>query len=142
MDREHDLAALFSRITRQLIAEEAPILAKHDVSMWEYSVLYCLARRDAETQTALASAIGYDKTRLIRVLDALQDRDLIERRPDSTDRRAHIVRLTKAGTRRFTAVQSDIRRMEERALSQLSSSESSALRSTLNRLAREAALEA
>jgi len=105
------------------------------VTMWEYSVLYCLARRDAETQAALAQAIGYDKTRLIRVLDALQERGLVDRTPDPADRRAHVVRLTKAGARRFETVQTDIRAMEQRVTRALKPAESRALVTSLKRLA-------
>ena len=136
MDREQDLAALFSKVTRRLIDAETPILQSHDVSMWEYSVLYRLARREAETQAALAHAIGYDKTRLIRVLDSLQERGLIERQRGPADRRAHLVRLTKAGSTRFTAVQADIRKMEKRVLQDLGTTDDArALVAGLHRLA-------
>ena len=135
MDGQPDLAALFSKIARRLVKEEAPILADHGISMWEYSVLYCLAHRDAETQAALAHAIGYDKTRLIRVLDALQERGLIERRPDPTDRRAHVVRLTHAGSAKFTAVQSDIRAMETRLMREVDAADARVLEACLRRLA-------
>src|SRR5262245_32788757 len=90
-----DLAAMVTRLGRQLIAIEQPILAEHGVTMWGYIVLSALAglsddRGDGEpvrtqpvrTQAALARAIGADKTRIIGVLDDLQERGSIERRPD------------------------------------------------------------
>jgi DNA-binding MarR family transcriptional regulator len=138
MDRE-DLAALFSRITRRLVEAEEPILAAHGLSMWEYITLYRLARRPAQTQAELAQAIGYDKTRLIPVLDKLQQQGLIDRQPDPADRRAHLVRITTAGTARHAAAQADIRTMEERLLQPVSPGQRRSLLAVLPRLAREAA---
>ena len=48
-----------------LIAEEQPILAAHDISMWGYAVLTALRDEPKRTQAALARSIGADKTRLI-----------------------------------------------------------------------------
>ena len=138
MDRE-DLAALFSRITRILIAAEEPILAAHGLSMWEYITLYRLALRPAQTQAELAQAIGYDKTRLIQILDKLQQQGLIDRQPDPDDRRAHLVRITTAGTARHAAAQADIRTMEERLLQPISTKERRCLMAALPRLARQPA---
>jgi DNA-binding MarR family transcriptional regulator len=134
MDRE-DLAALFSRITRRLAAAEAPILAAHGLSMWEYATLCRLARRPAQTQAALAQAIGYDKTRLIGILDRLQHDGLINRQPDPADRRAHLVQITTAGAARQAAVQAEIRAMEERLLQRISPQQRRTLIAVLPRLA-------
>jgi MarR family len=49
------------------------------------------------TQAALAKAIGADKTRIIGVLDDLQERELVQRQPDPADRRVHLLALTPAG---------------------------------------------
>lgn len=134
MDRD-DLAALFARIHRRLAADEAPILAAHGLSMWEYITLYHLARRPAQTQAALAQAIGYDKTRLIRILDKLQHEGLIDRHPDPADRRAHLVQITTAGTARHAAAQADIRVMEERLLQRIGPEQRRTLITALPRLA-------
>jgi DNA-binding MarR family transcriptional regulator len=107
--------------------------------MWEYITLYRLALRPAQTQAELAQAIGYDKTRLIRILDKLQRQGLIDRQPDPADRRAHLVRITTAGTARHAAAQADIRTMEERLLQQISPQERHSLMAVLPRLARQPA---
>lgn len=138
MARE-DLAALFSRITRRLVAAEGPILAAHGLTMWEYITLYRLARQPAQNQAELAQAIGYDKTRLIRVLDKLQQQGLIDRQPDPADRRSHLVRITTVGAARHAAAQADIRVMEERLLQRISPEERRSLLGALPLLAREPA---
>ncbi len=133
-DRD-DLGALFARVTRRLVAAERPLLDAHGVTMWEYIALSHLARGPATSQLAMAEAIGYDKTRLIALLERLEAAGLVRRGPDPQDRRARIVRLTPAGTRRLEAARADIRTMEERVLGDLSASERDVLLAVLPRLA-------
>ena len=118
MERE-DLGALFARITRRLMNAEQPLLTAHGLSMWGYAVLSHLGQRPAETQQALAQAIGYDKTRLIALLDGLEADGLVVRKPDPSDRRARTVRLTRTGEARSLAAQTDIRTMEDELLGEL-----------------------
>jgi DNA-binding MarR family transcriptional regulator len=114
-----DLAAMMYPLSRALIAAELPILRAHEISMWGYAVLNALVEEPIRTQSALAQSIGADKTRIIGVLDELQERELIERTPDPDDRRAHQLALTEVGRAVRDAVQADIQRGEERLLSHL-----------------------
>jgi DNA-binding MarR family transcriptional regulator len=111
-----DLGSQFARITRRLIALERPLLDEHAVTMWEYAVLLRLRAAPAETQLELAQAIHYDKTRLIALLDGLEQRGLIDREHAPSDRRARTVRLTREGRTKVAAVQRDIHRMEDRLM--------------------------
>ena len=133
---EHDdLGALFARITRRLIDAERPLLEANGLSMWGYIALSHLAREPASTQLVLAQAMRYDKTRLIGLLDELEDDGLIARTVDPTDRRARIVTLTEAGEARHAAARADIRAMEDDFLEDLDPAEQTRLRDTLARLA-------
>jgi DNA-binding MarR family transcriptional regulator len=118
-DERPDLAAMVSRLSRALIAAERPVLDSYEVSMWGYIVLTALRDKPARTQAALAGAIGADKTRIIPILDELQERGLIEREPDPGDRRVRLLRLTPAGQRRHRAIRQAIRRGEAKLLDQL-----------------------
>ncbi|MDQ0376444.1 MarR family winged helix-turn-helix transcriptional regulator [Amycolatopsis thermophila] len=130
-----DLGASLARIVRRLMKAEEPVLRAHGLSMWAYAALSRLADRPATSQLALATAIGYDKTRLIRLLDELAREGLIVREPDPADRRAHTVRLTPDGEARHAAVKADIRALEEELLGPLSSAEQRSFRAMLARLA-------
>ncbi len=114
---------MVTRLSRQLIAVEQPILAEHGVTMWGYIVLSALdgALDEApmRTQAALARAIGADKTRLIGVLDELQERGFIQRQPDPDDRRVHLLTLADAGRAVHGEVRRAIRRAEDRILGEL-----------------------
>ncbi|WP_413641846.1 MarR family winged helix-turn-helix transcriptional regulator [Mycobacterium sp. RTGN5] len=122
-------------LLRELIAAEEPVLAAHDVSMWGYVVLSALDASPMRTQTALAAAIGADKTRIIRDLDELQQRGLIERMPDPDDRRVRLLAITDAGRAVKNAVQKEIQRGEEHWLRDLSADERRTFLRVLGRLA-------
>ena len=115
-----DLAAMVVPLARALVAAEEPVLRAHQVSMWGYVVLNALAEQPVRTPAALAQSIGADKSRIIGVLDELQERGLIQRRPDPADRRVHLLSLTEAGRRLRASVRQAIQRQEEdRVLSAL-----------------------
>ncbi len=118
-DDRRDLAAMFAPLARALIAREEPALQEHDISMWGYIVLTALAEQPVRTQAALAQAINADKSRIIGVLDDLQQRELIKRQPDAADRRVHLLSLTPAGDRLRHSVQAAIRASEEEVLATL-----------------------
>jgi DNA-binding MarR family transcriptional regulator len=133
---DDDLGALFARITRRLIEAERPLLAAHGLTMWGYIALGRLSLGPSETQHALATAIGHDKTRLIGVLDELESTGLIARDRDPSDRRARLVSITSAGRERLAAAVADIRAMEDDMLADLADGERETLRAALRRLTR------
>ncbi|MGX1883284.1 MarR family winged helix-turn-helix transcriptional regulator [Streptomyces sp. NPDC055287] len=114
-----DLAAMVVPLGRSLMSAEQPILDAHGLSMWAYAVLLHLDEKPIRTQAALAEAIRADKTRIIAVLDDLETRELIRRRPDPKDRRVRLLSLTAEGRHLRDAVQSAIQEGEERLLARL-----------------------
>ncbi|SHW09931.1 transcriptional regulator [Mycobacteroides abscessus subsp. abscessus] len=130
-----DLAALLAPLLRELMAAEQPVLDAHGIPMWGYVVLLALDETPMRSQAVLAQAIGADKTRIIRILDDLQDRGYIERTPDPDDRRVRLLSITPAGRRLKDAVQADIQRGEEQWLGELSAEERRVFLKVLQRLA-------
>lgn len=114
-----DLAAMVVPLGRALMAAELPVLKAHGLAMWAYSVLLHLEDEPVRTQSALAQSIGADKTRIIGVLDDLERRGLILRRPHPADRRARLLSLTPEGRRLRDAVQSAIQHREDQLLARL-----------------------
>ena len=133
-DDRRDLAAMFAPLTRVLIAREEPVLHAHDISMWGYIVLTALVEQPVRTQAALAQAINADKSRIISVLDELQERGLIHRQPDEADRRVHLLSLTPAGDRLRRSVEAGIRRQEEQVLALLTAGDRDAFLESLKAL--------
>jgi DNA-binding MarR family transcriptional regulator len=132
---DEDLGALLAGATRRLIEEERPLLEAYGLTMWGYIALSRLAKEPAASQLLLAESMGYDKTRLISLLDSLEADGLLTREPDPDDRRARIIALTPTGRRLHRAARRSIRSMEKRLLSGVSEAEARHLRDVLGRLA-------
>src|SRR6201981_1944264 len=133
-DGRRDLAAMAVPLARALVAAEEPILRAHGISMWGYVVLTALAEQPVRTQAALAQAIGADKSRIIGVLGALRQRNLIKRQPDASDRRVHLLSLPPAGDRLRRSVEAAIRASEEEVLATLPAGDREALLRSLKSL--------
>lgn len=114
-----DLASMLVPLGRALMTLETPVLARHGLSMWGYAVLCGLQGQEVRTQAALAQAIGADKTRIISVLDELQDAGLINRYPDPADRRSYLLSATRKGTKARSLAQGDIQHREDMLLEHL-----------------------
>ncbi|MFC4377311.1 MarR family winged helix-turn-helix transcriptional regulator [Nocardia halotolerans] len=114
-----DLAAMLVPLGRALTEAERPVLDRHGLTMWAYVVLLGLDEEPVHTQAALAKAIRADKTRIIPVLDDLQQRGLIRREPDPADRRVNLVQLTAAGAHLRDRAQHDIQQQEQQLLADL-----------------------
>ncbi|MCA0458327.1 MAG: MarR family transcriptional regulator [Chloroflexi bacterium] len=63
----------------------------------EWYILRSLYESDGQHASELARAVGRAATSFTPILDKLQNKDMIERRPDSSDRRAVRIYLTKKG---------------------------------------------
>ncbi len=125
---------MLAPLIRDMIAAELPVLEANGLSMWGYSVLVALDRSAIRTQAALAEAIGADKTRIIAILDELQQKGWIERVADPEDRRARLLAITKEGRKVKEATQAVIQRGEERWLGMLSAGDRAVFLRVLQKL--------
>ncbi|MCA6123984.1 winged helix-turn-helix transcriptional regulator [Bradyrhizobium sp. WSM 1704] len=72
-------------------------LAAVDITPTQYSVLTVVAANPGLTQMAVAKRLGIERARLVHLLDALEQRNLVKRAASKTDRRSHSLHLTAAG---------------------------------------------
>ncbi len=79
-------------------------LEKLDLSMSQGHVLMCLD--DPMPMSAIAKRMGFDASHVTALIDRLEERGLIERRPDPGDRRVKRIVVTDAGV----SIQGQIRR--------------------------------
>jgi DNA-binding MarR family transcriptional regulator len=84
------------RLTREL---DAQLEAEHGLTISSLELLSRLARADGHMLrlTRLADAAGLSVSRVSRILDALEQRGLVERRADTEDTRARNAWLTPQG---------------------------------------------
>ncbi|NEB28382.1 winged helix-turn-helix transcriptional regulator [Streptomyces sp. SID14446] len=100
-----------------------------------YLVLVAPAAGEPPTQLALAQQVSLDRTVMTYLLDDLEARELIERRPDPRDRRARQVVITDKGRDELGRARRGLATAEGRLLADLDESDAASLRTLLTRVA-------
>src|SRR4051794_31982881 len=91
------LAYLFKRAQATLAGLHEEVLAPFGLSAGELSVLLLLDTREPESQQQAARRLGVDRTSMVALIDALEEKGLVARRPDAADRRRNVIELTDTG---------------------------------------------
>jgi DNA-binding MarR family transcriptional regulator len=103
--------------------------------LYDYSVLAILAEGDRLTQSTIADALAIDPSRLVALLDSLEERALVVRQRDPHDRRRHVVRITSAGTHELGRLRKMARELEDEYLAPLDPESRATFHELLMRLA-------
>jgi DNA-binding MarR family transcriptional regulator len=89
------------------------------------------------TQRALADLLGIFPSRLVLLLDELEERGLVERHASRADRRSHALRLTPKGKTQLAVIGRVAQRHQEDLCAGLTSAEQARLRELLEKIAAE-----
>lgn len=95
--------------------------------------LTLLSSRGAMSQQALGEVLGLDPSNVVGLLNDLEDRGLTSRRRDPSDRRRHIVELSRDGDTALAAAQARLAEVEDEILHALTPEERTALHELLVR---------
>lgn len=104
---------LMVRLAMGFKARAIADLEEAGYSQYHYSVLAVLGAQVRKTQSLIAESLGLDPSQLVGILDALEDRGLIERQRDPEDRRRHVVTLTAKGRTQLVRLRGRIDRLED-----------------------------
>src|SRR3954451_8087655 len=132
---EPDFAILTMGVARAVTDRLGAAVERAEVSDMRPSfgfVIRALAERD-RTLTELAELLAVTKQAAIKVVDEMETRGFVERRPDPADRRAKVLRLTDKGTRVRRAALTASRRMEAELRRELGDDAVDAMRAVLMR---------
>jgi len=83
-----------------------------DLSVIEFYILRALYESDGQRASSLAAAVGRVPTSFTMLLDGLEEKGLIARRPDPKDRRAVLIHLTEDGEALRRRIQSSAEQVE------------------------------
>lgn len=135
--RPLEVLSRVTRLARHLDRARRSAFAAHGLESWEFDVLAALRR--AGKPYALSPGRLLEQTlvtsgTMTNRVDRLQDRGLVERLPDLTDRRGVRVRLTPKGRQRVDAAFADLLDRERELLADLSEDDQQLLATLLRRL--------
>jgi len=94
---EGHLGYLARRAQLWIFQDFRKTLAPLDIRPAQYSVLIVIDATPGLTQMALGHALGIERSRLVHLLDDLEQRKFLLRKPSAVDRRSHALHLTPEG---------------------------------------------
>jgi DNA-binding MarR family transcriptional regulator len=92
-------AFLLAQLGAEAAARFAGRITSLDLTPAQAGLLRLIAWQPGQSQQALARQLGTPPSRLVLLLDELEERGLTERRRNPSDRRHHALYLTSDGTR-------------------------------------------
>lgn len=110
-------------------------LAPYGIEARDMAVLLLLDSREPESQQQAARRLAVDRTTMVSLIDGLEAKGLVTRRPDTADRRRNVVELTDAGRATLTEALRASDEAEAELLAALDATEAAQFRDMLRRIA-------
>lgn len=126
---------LLGQLTVEARREVADALEHVGLHRSQYALLASLEQFGSSSQAELGDRSGLDRSDVVRWIDDLAGRGLVERERDPADRRRNVVAITAAGRRLLVKLDADLAKAQDRLLRRLGPAD----RKTLLRLLRRAA---
>ena len=107
----------------------------------EFALLRAVAASDGEPQNALADRLHISPSWMVAIVDQLEQRELLERRPHARDRRIRNLHLTVAGKKLLRRAELQAQRFDRQVTEPLGETELLQLLELLDRVASALELE-
>src|SRR6476660_6242401 len=101
----------------------------------EFALLRAVAANEGEAQNALAERLHISPSWMVAVVDELEKRGLLERRPHARDRRVRNLHLTAAGKKLLRQAERQAEQFDRQVADQLGKEELQQLLDLLDRVA-------
>lgn len=128
------LGYLLKHVQLRFFELGAAALEPLGISGREAAVLRAIADRYPVSQGEIARAMNVDRTTMVALIDDLQGKGLVQRRPDPEDRRKNAVELTDAGRDTTRRAADAVERTEGDFLGPLSAAEAAQFKRILRAL--------
>jgi DNA-binding MarR family transcriptional regulator len=125
------LSSLGYAISRRFHAVLEPL----DLEPGEFALMRAVAANDGEPQNALAERLHISPSWMVAIVDDLEKRGLLERRPHTRDRRVRTLHLTTAGTKLMKQAERKAQEFDRQVTEPLSETELEQLLDLLHRVA-------
>lgn len=129
------LSFVLKRAFLELDALHQTRLAPYGIEARDMAVLLLLDSREPESQQQAARRLAVDRTTMVSLIDGLEAKGLVTRRPDTADRRRNVVELTDAGRATLTDALRASDEAEAELLATLDETEAAQFRDMLRRIA-------
>ena len=111
------------------------LLGPLELEPGEFALLRAVSAGDGEPQHALAERLHISPSWMVAIVDDLERRELLERRPHSRDRRVRNLHLTAAGKRLLRRAERKAQEFDRQVTDPLSETELEQLLELLQRVA-------
>jgi DNA-binding MarR family transcriptional regulator len=135
------LAFLLSQVGAHASGMFADRLEPLGLTPPQVGILCNIAWEDGLSQQALSEKLGLFPSRLVVMIDELEQRGLVERRDSPRDRRSYALYLTGAGREALEQIEQIGRAHQQTVCAALDASEQAQLKQFLTRIAAEQKLE-
>lgn len=140
LDDPPGAAFLLTALGTHAAAAFAGRVAALDLTPPLVGLLRAIEASPGQSQQALAHLLGTPPSRLVGLVDALADRDLVERRRNPTDRRLHALHLTDGGRALLERIEAIGQAHDDAVFRSLDAAERTQLRALLVRVAEDQGL--
>jgi DNA-binding MarR family transcriptional regulator len=129
------VAFLLTQVGGRAAQEFAKALNPLELAPPDAGILRLLSLSPGISQQELARRLGMHASRLVAVIDAMEERGLVMRRQNSDDRRLYSLQLSEPGRATMNAIGRIAREHDERFCAALNEAERAQLRNLLEKLA-------
>src|SRR6516164_4919946 len=125
---------LFRRMQQIAVALFVEECRAFDLTPVQYAALVAIRTHPGIDATRLSAVIAFDRSTLGNVIERLEAKKLIGRKPSPQDKRVKLLYLTRAGTTVLRDIVPSVDRAQARMLQPLKAADRKALKALLSRL--------